>query len=178
MKDIHEYLAYYIGQPCQTDQGSGTIEGVNDTDSCGGTWAVRIGEDYEMFTENDCEWVKPILRRLSDMTEQEALHIGKLAFFDSDMKYPDSDYTVKKTGITIELPSAYAVSINNDWYEREIRIGFNTGNIWNRPDQHIYERIYNQPQIFHYLLKQGFDLFGLIDAGLAIDAKTIQTPSK
>lgn len=30
------------------------------------------------------------------------------------------------------------------------------------------------PAGFHYLLQQGFDLFGLIPAGLAVDAKTIQ----
>lgn len=30
------------------------------------------------------------------------------------------------------------------------------------------------PDSFHYLLRQHFDLFGLIDAGLAIDAKNIE----
>jgi hypothetical protein len=29
------------------------------------------------------------------------------------------------------------------------------------------------PSGFHYLLQQGFDLFGLIEAGLAVDAKTL-----
>jgi len=30
--------------------------------------------------------------------------------------------------------------------------------------------LFGPPLAFHYLLRQGFDLFGLIDAGLAIDA--------
>lgn len=31
-----------------------------------------------------------------------------------------------------------------------------------------------QPEVFHYLLSKGFDLFNLIESGAAIDAKTIQ----
>jgi hypothetical protein len=31
------------------------------------------------------------------------------------------------------------------------------------------------PEQFHYLLSKGFDLFGLIDSGLAIDKETIQS---
>lgn len=118
--NIKDYIHYYIGHPCQTDQGTGIIEGVSDTDSCGGTWAARIGEDQDLYAETDCEWIKPILRRLEDMTEQEkqqsAIHRG------------DGD------GLNSSLPEAHE---------------------------------------FHYLLKQGFDLFGLIDAGVALDAKTV-----
>jgi len=32
---------------------------------------------------------------------------------------------------------------------------------------------YDTPETFHYLLKLGFDLFDLIDPGLAIDASTL-----
>lgn len=32
------------------------------------------------------------------------------------------------------------------------------------------------PRSFHYLVSQGYDVFGLIPAGLAIDAKTLNTP--
>jgi hypothetical protein len=42
-------------------------------------------------------------------------------------------------------------------------------------DEHAtYQITWETPNTFHYLLKQGFDLFGLVDAGLAVDAKTIQ----
>ena len=33
---------------------------------------------------------------------------------------------------------------------------------------------YDTPATFNWLLKKGFDLFGLIDAGLAIDSKTLK----
>lgn len=171
MKDIKDYLPYYIGQKCKTDQGVGIIEGVNVTDSCAGTWAVTLDEDSEVYTENDCEWINLVLKRLCDMTDSEALHIGMLAMFDRDMNYPDTDYKVwRPESATVDkTPNCCAVRISNDWYDIEIRIGFISGNIW------LVEgsRIYNQPKIFHYLLKQGFDLFGLIDAGLAIDSKTL-----
>jgi len=35
--------------------------------------------------------------------------------------------------------------------------------------------LFGPPAGFHYLLQQHFDLFGLIDAGLAIDAKTLKS---
>lgn len=31
-----------------------------------------------------------------------------------------------------------------------------------------------RPEQFHYLLKKGYDLFGLIEAGLAVDKKTLK----
>lgn len=34
--------------------------------------------------------------------------------------------------------------------------------------------LFGPPAGFHYLLRKHFDLFGLIDAGLAIDAKTVE----
>lgn len=34
--------------------------------------------------------------------------------------------------------------------------------------------LFGSPGGFHYLLSKGFDLFGLIDAGLAVDVKTVK----
>lgn len=162
---LKDYIHYYIGCPCIYYMADDDPEGYH----------MILGYDtIKNWLSNQEETdIKPILRRLADMTDEEAMHIGKLAFFDRDMKYPDTDYKVKKVGITIELPSAYSVSINNDWYEKELRIGFNTGNLW-RVGNDAQERNYNQPEIFHYLLRQHFDLFNLIDNQLAIDSKTIK----
>lgn len=35
----------------------------------------------------------------------------------------------------------------------------------------IHQR--HRPEVFHFLIKQSFDVFGLIESGQAIDAKTI-----
>jgi hypothetical protein len=186
--ELKDYLHYYLGCKCFTYAGFGKLTQFD----LGGHWYVslynkggvtgNINDTYSECPEESKEAfpkgyppksiLKPVLRRLEDMTEEEALHIGKLAMFDRDMKYPNSDYTVEKCGVTIELPTTYSVRINNDWFEKEIRIGFNTGNIWYANNE-INERIFNQPVIFHYLLRQHFDLFGLIPAGLALDSKTI-----
>lgn len=44
--------------------------------------------------------------------------------------------------------------------------------------ENITNKISMRPERFHYLLSIGIDLFGLIDAGLAIDAATIKTEGK
>jgi hypothetical protein len=168
--ELKDYLHYYLGCNVITtdDNEEAELVGVSDDNA----HIVHMGTGS--YGTCSIEGVKPILRRLEDMTEEEALHIGKLAMFDRDMNYPDSDFKVEKTWAAIEVPTTYSVRISNDWFEKEIRIGFNTGNIWYANNE-INERIFNQPVIFHYLLRQHFDLFGLIPVGLALDAKTIKS---
>lgn len=192
MKDIKDYLPYYIGQKCSTPDGIGTIQGLPWAINCHdrvhvhfakmvrtensidgghskvrnhGVYAISAGRYEPIGTSGVTEdgfdmpgGVKPILRRLSDMTEQEmkALyrtrtlwayiqesHIKKIQFSEGNQNCITIGY---------EGPSGSS--------------GYTCGN----------ELMYlNQlmPTQFHYLLKQGFDLFGLIDEGAAIDAKTI-----
>jgi hypothetical protein len=60
-----------------------------------------------------------------------------------------------------------------DWVGNEISV-YNT--LVGRTTDGVHSVLipYNTPQSFHWLLKQDFDLFGLIDAGLALDSKTIK----
>jgi hypothetical protein len=117
-------------------------------------------------------FVKPILRRLEDISNNEAIAIAAMAMFDKMPGYPISDYAVSKRGMGQYPATACQVAINNDWWDMEITIGFNTGNIWYSKGE---QRVFNQPIIFHTLLQQHFDLFGLIDAGLAVDEKAIKS---
>jgi hypothetical protein len=81
------------------------------------TWLLNeISEKRKSF--------KPILRPLSDLTEEEM------------------DYVVENHGLV---------------------------NRGQSPDIFVIGWRSFQPETFMYLLKQGFDLFGLIEAGLAID---------
>lgn len=73
--------------------------------------------------------VKPILRDLSDMTEEEKLHLYGMGF------------THNSKGLQIEHPQKWPTF---------------------------------KPLQFLYLLSKGFDLFGLIPAGLAINAKDLK----
>jgi hypothetical protein len=59
-----------------------------------------------------------------------------------------------------------------DWTAEELKT-YNTLKGKKTDGVHAVYIAYDTPQTFNYLLKQGFDLFNLIDAGLAIDAKTM-----
>ncbi len=95
-----------------------------------------------------------ILRRLSDMTEEEAREWLK-------MKY---------NGVP-EIRMGKTES-NGFWYQFHDKDGVHVGN--NRflfKNQTLDE---NNPEQFAYLLSRSFDLFGLIDANEAIDSKTLK----
>jgi hypothetical protein len=117
-KDIKDYLHLYLGVYCQR-MGQEDVSnvykltGVSFDDTQRQWWAYFENEE-------DCyaaiEDVFPILRPLSDMTEEELLIGGP-------------------------IPQTNTFDVVGKW----------------SPDQ------------FVYLLSKGFDLFGLIEAGLAID---------
>jgi hypothetical protein len=159
--NLKDYIHYYIGCDVITtdDNEQAQLVGVTDNDA----HLVHYGTGS--YGTCDISGVKLKLRRLESMTEEEAIAIARLCFFDRDKGYPDSDFKARKVGIGSEKPSTYEVRIDNDWYDEVIKIGFITGNIWrcNGSTEHLH----NQSKVFHYLLTRGFDLFGLIDAGLA-----------
>jgi hypothetical protein len=174
---LQDFLHYYIG--CKIEKYPDaldypTIKGIEGDRVMVSQYQFKTPHADGIFTRPEMYqyvgFVRPILRRLSDVSTGEAIAIASMAMFDKLPGYPISDYTVRKESIGPYPPSACRVAINNDWYDMEIAIGFNTGNIWYTKGEH---RVFNQPIIFHTLLQSQFDLFGLIDAGLAIDAKTL-----
>jgi len=99
-------------------------------------------EDFAMPYNDDADdpaRIKPILRRLEDMTEVDARDFLKQAI-------PGAEYVDHNDFAVI-------------WKSQGSR-----ADIW---------FLHAPPAAFRYLLQQQFDLFGLIDAGLAIDAKTL-----
>lgn len=88
---------------------------------------------YEVF---DC--FKPILRPLSDMTEEEF----KERFYDS---------------------------MREDLFDDTLQMQHEEAKRWAHDACHY-------PEDLRWLLSKGFDLFGLIDAGLALDKTTYQSP--
>ena len=111
MKDIKDYLPYYLGCDYWTDNSQGSLNAhtlPNVIDMC------KRGKNVQLH-----------LRRLEDMTEEDCEQYN---YIHSTMH-----------------------SINKS-----------------------QDQIKTDAEATHYLLKQGFDLFGLCDAGLAIDSKTIK----
>lgn len=116
-----QILGLYIGQWVKHDAGkTGTIASIG-TD---GQMHLEIDADADLFLTTT-ESVRPILRPLSSMTEEEQEHLDSLNNIDRG--------TIKH-------------------YK-------NVGILEVRPNE------------FLYLLSRGFDLFGLIDSGLAIEKK-------
>lgn len=153
MIQLEDVIQYYIGRECYVnDITPGYISSV---DEFGGTHIKLHGVPKAMYVQ--VQDVKPILRRLEDMGEFEATELARLQ--TDPKRHADVDVL---------------------FIEKE-RIHYMDGSKWTGDgveeffDLYIY---FNQlsPAQSHYLLKQGFDLFLLIDSGQAIDAKTIQPP--
>jgi hypothetical protein len=139
-KELKGYIHFYIGSKVLVDDTLygkrfvAILEGIYATDDEGQievSVSVRpeSGGGKHYFPVTLC---KPILRPLSDMTEEEAAEI-----FD------------KSWPIDIRKIMSYS---------------YKHGVILNCINDNVYD-----PMFIVQLLKKGFDIFGLIEAGIAID---------
>ncbi len=131
-KDIKDYLHLYLGCPAE-------IHGYN-------TKIVdKVTSSSLTMITKGCKIV-PILRPLSDMTEQEAMELGKLLLL---------------------IPHGQISAYKNTFGKWCVKWSEHYKDHWC-----IDGEIFNQHQTI-YLLKEGFDLFELIADGLAIDKTTL-----
>jgi hypothetical protein len=139
MKKIEDYLHLYLGCECEFK----TVE----TQKLFSRKLIGIDVDYLFQPAYDrnpvYEYIKPILRPLSDMTEEEAVKVS-IAYWGTE-KPRLHEYAGKQL----------VRNFNNDVYKHH----------WEYPEK--------LPEIIRILLSQGFDLFGLIESGLAIDSTTL-----
>lgn len=105
--------------------------------------------------------IKLILRPLSDMTIEEGAWCLKETFFEH------VDYPIKDFKLTLVGDGNPRISIDNDWFTESLTFGNKRGSIWSTDKNSANVKI--QPKLFVYLLSKGFDLFGLIEKGEAID---------
>jgi hypothetical protein len=97
--------------------------------------------------------VKPILRPLSDMTVEEAIELAKLSEWEDHFNEVETKRT-RYDDIVVTWQGS-----------NEGREEFNaTGNVFYCSDQ------------FQWLLSNHFDLFHLIEDGLALDKSTLKQP--
>lgn len=150
---LKDYLHYYMGCKVITadDNEQANLVGVSDDN------AHLVHDGTGSYGTCDISGVKPILRRLEDMTEEDLKEmITKLSLIDlSNCEFEFEQFWVNaiRKGVVVDCLS---IEMN--------------GQI----DMMHYTHATNpQAEAFHYLLSKGFDLFGLIDAGLAVDIKTI-----
>jgi hypothetical protein len=139
MKDIRSYLHLYVGCECEASQ-----EGVKFT------YNIKITPELLC----DYDWIKPILRPLSDMTEDEAVEFIHL-------KHRSILCNIDRTEVT-KIIFGESKNIIHFTYFKKRGCGAEGGG-------QTYYVNQSDPEQFMFLLSKGFDLFDLIPAGLAID---------
>ncbi len=175
MKQIKDYLHLYLGCRCTVaNHFESILIGIHTNGKCQVAYAKG-----SCFWE--AEYIKPVLRPLSDMSEDEAEHFAWLCL---NTKNPDNEEVevIDKDEIDVELVlNDGGLDLDNDV---EIYIGVNLrcfdGYIAIMKDGRIgiadefepsskMKPVDSVAEKVLYLLSCGFDLFSLIKAGLAID---------
>lgn len=150
-KDISQYLHYYLGQDCEiTAPDRIPYEGMEKINLY---WIERVGRHGGK--------IKPVLRKLESMTEEEVRW-----YFDS-IKRPDDEldnfeWVTEQNGQPVDHPHWIMWCKDQTW----ARHGYVLGGSEER-----YE-----PKQLHYLLSRGFWLFGndWFDEGYIIDKATLK----
>lgn len=141
------------------------------------TWSKLTTKRFQLLNDLSIERVEYALRRLEDMKHDDMLGLlQSMVPDDLEDKPVDDDYSLCMFYNDNALMVDGDVLVGADYtcicYDGQIAIK-KCGTICAYDEAGDEQELVNAPKAYHYLLKQGFDLFGLIDAGLAIDAKTI-----
>lgn len=142
-----------------------------------GVWfADEQKENLVNFYPQD---LKPILRRLSDMTEEEASNLLAILFYnsmnpDDRVTADEIDVDIHKNddGLMVDGDMALVCELSCRCFEGQLGITLN-GTLVLYDEEGKVQRLDNSVEAFVYLLSKSFDLFGLIEKGLAIDQKTL-----
>lgn len=149
-KTIKDYLPYYLGQDVNypIDGSPFKLIGITERGS------LLIKGDFSGGTHNvnqvgstSVENIKIRLRPLGDITREEAIVIASFAY--TDLVSPNDKERIGKNWVKYNFLNQGLSGCEAE-LTQEIEMSM------------IFD-------ITHYLLKQGFDMFGLIEAGLAVD---------
>lgn len=160
IKHLTPYLPYGLYMKVD-DRGVLSMDSMDD--EC-------VVSSYNNFTKTNYHIsdIKPILRPLSSMTKKEAydilcliVGIEDIGFEQSDLDYISLNYEYDMLKIKGEFPfddyvcgTEYTINISNDGIAC-----FDTGS----------NGMYITHSAYDYLFSKHFDIFGLIDEGLAIE---------
>lgn len=158
-KELKDYLHLYLPIPVELNNGGSKVYNrvavaVGNMDDEYRYVTLRLGSGKDSFTHavlfSDKERIKPILRKLSSMTEEEIKFL-----FNCEQMVAEG---VTDISVSVSIPL-----IEIKWKNK------------GEAEFCYYHQGLNQlsPRQFHYLLSKHFDLFDLIDDGLAIDKETL-----
>jgi len=175
MKELKDYLPFYVG--CQIwEEGNNKGELLGFV-NFGGIWNIHTN-----CSSNDPYWSnislhKLILRPLSDMTDDEMIELIQHTTPEGTivMPYPQ-DYDLamfyNDGGNMVDTDVAVGCNYSCMCYEGQLAIR-KCGSVHFFDEAGNPINACNMPKIYTYLLSKHFDLFGLVEAGLAIDKTTI-----
>lgn len=160
LKHIAPYLPYGLKVTFESDEYKHFLAGLNIYDR--GCMLVSPFNDSGDAKISDC---KPLLLPLSAIAEQ--LPDGSVPIVElAKIAYP-KDSKFELTNGYVDLGLDYSFHFLNDAVSFDCRRSYN-GKRW---DYNCY--VPHQLQLFEYLYQHHFDVYGLIDAGLAIDKRTL-----
>lgn len=174
--ELKDYLHYYIGCKAITtdDNEQAELVGVSDDN------AHIVHDGTGSYGTCDITGVKPLLRRLEDMAEGEMVGLlQSMVPADMEDKPKNEDYGLEMfyndDGLMVDGDIAVGANFTCGCFDGQIGIK-KCGSIilFDEEEDVTRDMLINTPMAFHYLLRHGFDLFGLIPAGLAIDQKTVK----
>lgn len=163
-KKIEDYLHLYLG--CEIENNNGVYRGtlIGFRQPCEAIVAIDYFNKQHRKPENKehgehfflAKAMRPILRPLSDMTDEEKTEIAKMWTWFQDRTVLNEEH----------------FEYIHDSNKKMVLEAFTTAN----EDDGARMSPSAYFQAFPYLLKQGFDLFNLIESGLAIDKTKLNHP--
>lgn len=161
MKDVKDYLHLYLG--CDVEYGYESRKKIGELVGKHSEWGWQVFTRQVLVTYHHVrdELIKPILRRLSSMTEEEKKEYVRLMCTNGfvsnfgDIEVGEIE-TSKLTGESFRVTA--------EMFHQGKPKGTYCGT------ETLYN--YNSRQLI-FLLSKSFDLFNLIDSGLAIDRDTL-----
>lgn len=179
-RKIQDFLHYYLGSQIQVEYGFPEDKkiGILTGFRAGAGWEiwphkepfvkVPVGNRVVPAIVRD-ELVKPILRNLTDITDDEAITVCELYNplpFEGHRK---KNWQVDRSSVN-EYQYLYLKNERNDF---SFNIDCKEWSLEMYNKNELCET-HNIMKSTHYLLMQGFDLFGLLESELAINKTTLK----
>lgn len=161
-KDIKEFIHYYLGQQFMMTKPA--YHAVHEFGLSSDTPFAMSGKFADYFHGDAVSAeVKPILRKLESMSEEEMRELLLHGFGDSK-------------DIVLQEVDEFKFHVNEAKRDNKHGVGIGYAMIKRGKQYHSGSLSFTKlkPEQFHYLLSRGFDLFNLIDEGLAIDKETLK----
>lgn len=146
------------------------------------TWQVSNASAHYYFLSEDS--VRPILRPLSDMTYTEALDFALMCMdsrhhLDEDSRvtvdeFSDVDLQFNDGGLLVDEDIEVCIGVSIRCFEGTISIRKDGSITCQREGEDHDSRIDDIAEKVLWLLSNGFDIFGLIESGVAIEKAKVE----